>query len=231
LITGSLIFCGGEYMLLSGHLRNHVETVKVPATTKSSGRSSFRPFPVRLVLVIVIITAIIATARLTGAKHYFTTENVSAFVQNAGMWGYLLFIVIFTIGEMLHVFGLIFVAAGVYAFGQARGLMLGLLGGVTAVSVSFLFMRAIGGMAFTRINRPWVQKMLQSLDRRPIRTVFVLRLFLIMHPSLNYLLALTHIRFRDYFIGSVVGLIIPISLFVIFFHWLISYLPYMRWLW
>jgi uncharacterized membrane protein YdjX (TVP38/TMEM64 family) len=96
----------------------------------------------------------------------------------------------FSIGELMHVFGLIFVAAGVYAFGRTAGLIMGLIGGITAVSVSFLFMRAIGGMAFTRIDRPLVRNILGRLDAMPIRSVIILRLILIMNPSLNYMLAL-----------------------------------------
>ncbi len=115
-------------------------------------------------------------------------------------------------------------AAGVYAFGKFTGLILGIVGGTIAVCVSFLVMRTVGGRAFTRIDKPWVVRMLQRLDAHPIRTFAILRLVFIMYPSLNYILALTSIRFRDYMIGSAIGLVIPISVFVIFFDWLVALL-------
>jgi uncharacterized membrane protein YdjX (TVP38/TMEM64 family) len=178
----------------------------------------------RLIIVAACIAALIAFGRITGAHHYLTPENVRDVLQNAGLWGYVLFIVIFSVGELLHVFGLIFVAAGVYAFGRTEGLVLGLIGGIVAVCVSFLFMRSVGGKAFTQIDLPWVQNILMKLDSRPIRTVIILRLVFILHPSLNYLLALTSISFRDYLIGSAIGLVAPISFFVFLFDRLVGWL-------
>lgn len=183
-----------------------------------------KPVHLRLILAVVLIVILIAAGKITGAHQYFTPDKVQDLVQDAGIWGYVLFIIIFSIGELLHIFGLIFVAAGVYAFGEFAGLLLGIVGGTIAVCVSFLVMRTVGGRAFTRIDKPWVVRILQRLDTKPIRTVIILRLVFIMYPSLNYLLALTSIRFRDYLIGSVVGLIIPISVFVFFFDWLVGVL-------
>jgi uncharacterized membrane protein YdjX (TVP38/TMEM64 family) len=178
----------------------------------------------RLILAVAFIVILAAAGRLTGVRQYFTPENVRGLVLNVGIWGYVLFIVVFSVGEVLHVFGLIFVAAGVYAFGRTTGLIMGIIGGIVAVSVSFLVMRGIGGSAFTRVDRPWVQGMLKKLDQMPVRIVIVLRLIFIMNPSLNYLLALTSIRFRDYLIGSAIGLVAPISIFVFCFDWLVNVL-------
>jgi uncharacterized membrane protein YdjX (TVP38/TMEM64 family) len=183
-----------------------------------------KPAHMRFILAAILIVSLIAAGKITGAHQYFTPDKVQDLVQNAGIWGYVLFIVIFSIGELLHVFGLIFVAAGVYAFGQIAGLVLGIMGGTVAVCVSFLVMRTVGGRAFARIEKPWVVRMLRSLDLHPIRTVTVLRLVFVLYPSLNYLLALTSIRFRDYLIGSAIGLVIPISVFVLFFDWLVGLL-------
>ena len=86
------------------------------------------------------------------------------------------------------------------------------------------FMRSVGGRAFTQIDLPWVQNILKKLDSQPIRAVIILRLVFIMHPSLNYLLALTSISFRDYLIGSAIGLVAPISFFVFLFDRLVGWL-------
>lgn len=181
-----------------------------------------RRFHIRIVLAAGLIAILFIIGRLTGADQYFTPENIRNLVQNTGIWGYVLFILIFAVGELLHIFGLIFIAAGVYAFGKTTGLVIGLIGAIVAVSVSFIVIRTVGGKAFTRIEKPWAVNMMNRLDKMPIRIVIVLRLFLIMHPSLNYALALTSISFRDYLIGSAIGLVIPVSAFVIFFDWLMN---------
>ncbi len=199
-------------------------TLNQPTHTAQEKPRSRNPFFIRIVLAVVLIACLITAGRITGAHQYFTPERVQDLVRNAGIWGYIFFILVFSLGELLHVFGLIFVAAGVYAFGRSTGLVLGIVGGTVAVCVSFLVIRTVGGRAFTRIERPWVVRMLQRLDAHPIRTVAILRLVFIMYPSLNYLLALTSIRFRDYLIGSAIGLVIPISVFVLFFDWLVGLL-------
>ncbi len=158
-------------------------------------------------------------------QQYFDLHALRRSIAAAGAWGYLLYVVLFILGELIHIFGLIFVAAGVYVWGQKTGFLLAMIGGTASVCVSFLLVRAIGGKAFAGIQKPWVQRVLLKLNQKPIRSVIVLRTFLLLHPSLNYLLALTNIRFRDYAIGSVMGLVTPIALFVLFFDWLMKKLP------
>ena len=56
-----------------------------------------------------------------------------------------------------------------------------------------------------------MQKAMDKLERRPVRTVAALRVALIVSPPLNYALALSPIRFRDYFAGSAMGLAAPVA--------------------
>lgn len=49
--------------------------------------------------------------------------------------------------------------------------------------------------------------------RTSIVTVVVLRLLLFMTPAVNYALALTPLRFRDFLLGSAIGLIPGVILF------------------
>lgn len=94
------------------------------------------------------------------------------------------------------------------------------LAGVGSVCFSFLIVHSIGGRALSEIERPFVRRTLSRLDERPIRTVVVLRLMLWLSPALNDSLALSDIRFRNYLIGSFLGLIPPIGGAAIFFEWL-----------
>ncbi len=65
--------------------------------------------------------------------------------------------------------------------------------------------------------------LLSKLDERPILVVFLIRLVFWIAPPLNYALALTKIRFRDYMIGSVAGLILPVFGLSFLFEWVIGY--------
>jgi uncharacterized membrane protein YdjX (TVP38/TMEM64 family) len=59
------------------------------------------------------------------------------------------------------------------------------------------------------------------LDDHPIRTVFLLRLVFWMSPPLNYGLAMTEIRLRDYLVGSGAGLVAPIAGLCVAFHYIL----------
>ncbi len=179
---------------------------------------------VRLVLVILLFTGLIIAGKFTGIGDYFSEENVRQTIEAAGYWGYVLYFVFFAVGIFIHVPGLIFVAAGVFAYGKVIGLILGLLGGNISVWISFFIVRKIGGKAFTEIDKPWVKRLLEKLDERPIRTVIILRLIFFMAPALNYMLALTSVRFRNFLVGSFFGLLIPITTFVLFIDWIMKHL-------
>ena len=58
------------------------------------------------------------------------------------------------------------------------------------------------------------------LDAQPIRSVVLLRVLFQTVPALNYALALSGIRFRQYLTGTLLGLPLPILLYCLFFDYL-----------
>jgi uncharacterized membrane protein YdjX (TVP38/TMEM64 family) len=62
------------------------------------------------------------------------------------------------------------------------------------------------------MERPWLRLAMLRLETRPIATVAVLRLVFFMLPALNYVLALTPVRFRDFVVGSALGLVPGVAL-------------------
>lgn len=172
----------------------------------------------RGLIVMVALLAIFVAAILSGAFKDVDPEQIRQTVVDAGPWGVLLFILLFTLGELVHIPGMVFIAGGVLAYGRTGGFAVGLLGAVFSVAVSFLLVRAFGGQALHKIKYKRVQQILSKLDERPVGTVFVLRSVLWLAPALNFALAMSRVRFRDYLIGSTLGLLIPIAGVVLFFE-------------
>ena len=137
------------------------------------------------------------------------------------MWGVLLFLLLFVGAHVAHLPGMVFVAAAVLSWGRLWGGALGWLGAVLAVSASFLLGRAVGGRV--QSQRPLVQKLFQLLEKRPIRTVIALRTIFWMAPAINIGLALSPLRFRDFVIGSTIGLFAPILVLTLFLDRLIAW--------
>jgi hypothetical protein len=66
----------------------------------------------------------------------------------------------------------------------------------------------------------------ERVDAAPLSTVFMLRCFFFMSPAATVALALSHVRLRTYFVGSALGLILPITLGVLFSEQALTFLGY-----
>jgi uncharacterized membrane protein YdjX (TVP38/TMEM64 family) len=176
----------------------------------------------RLAILVAVIVALIVVRYTTSFGASLSTARIRDLVQHAGAAGFGLFVVAFAVGELLHVPGMVFVAAAVMAWGRVAGGALSYVAALVSVSFGFFVVRAIGGQPLEAIKHPRVRAVLARLDSRPILTVALLRLFLWLAPTVNYALALSSIRYRDFAAGSAIGLIIPVTiavaLFGIWFH-------------
>lgn len=165
----------------------------------------------RLAVLVAVTVVLLVAGRTSGLSGYFSADRLRAVTHAAGVWGPLVFVLVFCVGELVHVPGVVFVAAAVLAYGPAFGGALAFAGAVVAVSVSFVIVRGIGGRPLAAIRWPFARRVLSRLEERPIRTILLLRLLLWMAPQLNYALALSNVRFRSYLLGTALGLIAPIA--------------------
>src|SRR5215813_13991768 len=186
--------------------------------------TSAAPWRARLRLIAALALALLlfGIGRALDLQQHLTVESLRATMASAGTAGAALYVIAFCLGELLHVPGLVFVAAGVLAYGPALGGPLAFLGAVASVSVSFWIVRAVGGRPLGELQTRWVRRALAQLDARPIVTIALLRLVLILAPPLNYALALSQVSFAHYFLGSVLGLVAPIALAVTLFDYLMA---------
>jgi len=110
--------------------------------------------------------------------------------------------------------GAAFLIGARVAYGPGMGFVWAYLGALAAITLSFVIVRAVGGQALGEIRWAPMRKALAKLDERPVRTVVILRSVLMLAPPLNYALAMSRVRFRDYFTGSAIGLAAPVALWV-----------------
>lgn len=193
-----------------------------PRPPRGEGDEARRPRPGRrLLAVAVAVLALLLVARLSGLADRspeVLVGELRALVLSWGAGGALLFVVLFAVGELLQIPGLVFVAAAVLSYGRLHGGLLAYFAGLVSVSVSFAVFRALGGAALADLERPWLRKVLGRLRERPVRTIATLRAVLLLSPPLNAALALSRVRFRDYLAGSALGLLPPVAGFVLLFE-------------
>ncbi len=165
----------------------------------------------RLAALAALAVGLIVIGKTTGLSAYFSTERIRTVTNAAGLWGPIVFVLFFCVGELVNVPGVVFVAAAVVAYGRTGGGALAFVGALAAVSVSFVIVRRIGGKPLAAIRWPLARRILLRLEQRPVRTILLLRLLLWMAPQLNYALALSNVHFRSYLVGTALGLLAPIA--------------------
>lgn len=175
------------------------------------------PRPWRLLALAGVLVATVVLGRALGIGEWLSVEGVRRTVEAYGLLGVAAFVVLFAVGELLHVPGLVFVAAAVALWGPALGGGAAAVGALVSLVTSFVVVRGVGGSHRPEVRWAFVQRLLSGLERRPIATVAFLRAVLILSPPVTYALALSPVRFRDYLVGSAVGLVPPLSIAVVVF--------------
>jgi uncharacterized membrane protein YdjX (TVP38/TMEM64 family) len=198
---------------------------EAPPTPEAKGQSAparGRGAAWRVLALVALIAGLLAAGHATRAGEILSREHVRALMLELGARGFVAYVVIFALGELLHVPGMVFVAAAMLAYGRGAGFAAGLVGSLVSVSTSFWVVRLVGGQPLTEIRSPLLLRVLRRLEQRPVATVALLRIVLWLTPALNYTLAMSPLRFRDYLFGSALGLLPPLAVAALAFDWLFS---------
>jgi uncharacterized membrane protein YdjX (TVP38/TMEM64 family) len=173
-------------------------------------------------LLLVLVTLMVA-AVWVARRFDLSAERISNAAESLGWWAPPAFVAAFTLGGVLQLPGLAFIVGARLAFGPFVGAILAYGGAVSAVTAPFLLARSTG-LSLSRAGRskrPSIARLLARVETHPIQSVVLLRLLLWLSPPLNYALALTTIRTRDYVVGSALGLL-PVILVLTFAIGLVS---------
>lgn len=165
------------------------------------------PSRTRLVVLGVLFVLLFVVGYALDVPAYLTQERIEGMVEAAGPWGFFVFAALFAVGELAHVPGIAFIIVGSILWGPWAGAAISYASALVSVSVAFAIVRRVGGQPLAAMERPWLRLAMLRLETRPVTTVAVLRLVFFMLPALNYVLALTPVRFRDFLIGSAIGLV------------------------
>ena len=157
-----------------------------------------------------------------GLTEMVSIESLQVWMQAAGPLGVLGFVVAFAVGNLLSLPGLVFIIASLLAYGKVSGALVAMRGSLAALTLNFWMVRLVGGTPKSA-PKGRAARILGRLKDRPVGTVFLLRNFMLLSPPLNYALALSSIRYRDYMVGSTLGLLAPIGLYAVFLDRLVSW--------
>lgn len=173
---------------------------------------------VRFIILVLFIAAAFITVKFLGLGDYLDRERLRAWVDGFGVWGPVVYVLIYSIAPSLMMPGLALTVAGGVLFGPVLGSVYVMIGATIGASVAFLVARYMG--------RKWVEGMVkggrfEELDRRVEeegwKIVAITRLIpLFPFNFLNYAFGLTRIRFLHYLIASFIFMMPGAVAYVVF---------------
>ena len=173
------------------------------------------PRLLRAALVVVVIAAVLTAMRRFHLTDHLTIERMRALIVGAGPLGLLVFIGIFISGFFLPGPEMLSVAFGGVLFGTLWGFVYSWIACVVGTALPFILVR-YGAQEWAQRalhdRFPRVRALDDRLVHHGVLTVALLRLVFLLAPPLNWSLGATRVRFRDYVLGTGIGILPGVGL-------------------
>ncbi|MCG8391530.1 MAG: VTT domain-containing protein [Pseudomonadales bacterium] len=171
----------------------------------------------RLIMLAMILALVLIAVELTGLREQLSLSFLRSQLEANPVTGFVVFVLVFVIGNLIQLPGWLFLAAAILALGTVMGGLATYVAACVSCLATYVLVRGLGGSALREIQSPLARRILAQLDRHPVRSVALLRLLFQTMPALNYTLALSGVRLRHYMIGTLLGLPLPLLVYCLFF--------------
>jgi uncharacterized membrane protein YdjX (TVP38/TMEM64 family) len=163
----------------------------------------------RLLIFILLVAGLFIVVRVFNLQEYFREDRLRQFIAAWGMWGPLIYLLVWTIAPSLFLPGLPITIAGGILFGPVWGIIYTAFGATAGASLAFLVARYLA--------RDWVGAKLSGsklarLDEKVAQQGWKIVAFTRLIPFipfflLNYAFGLTRISFWPYAIATFFGML------------------------
>ena len=178
----------------------------------------------RLLAVVLFLGLLFAVFELSGLRAHFNLEFLRQQIDDHLLGGLMIFILLFSLGNLIQIPGWIFLAAAVLALGRTNGGLATYVAATVSCVMTFFLIRVVGGDALRKMDNQFIARTLRHMDVHPLRSIVIARTLFQTAPPLNYALAMSGIRFRQYLVGTLLGLPLPIFLYCVLFDYLEQWL-------
>jgi uncharacterized membrane protein YdjX (TVP38/TMEM64 family) len=186
----------------------------------------------RLLLATGVVAALFAAWR-SGAFAWMTHENIHRLLGESGAWGPALYVLAFALLEPFGVPGAVFVLPASLAWPTELAVAMSVLGATGAGVTSFVLARGVLGDKFEQRLPARLRLFTATAREHPLRTVIAVRVLFGLAAPAHWALALSGVRFAPFVIGSLIGFVPPMTLFVVFGRAAIEWLEQQQdgWIW
>jgi uncharacterized membrane protein YdjX (TVP38/TMEM64 family) len=174
--------------------------------------------PLKPLIFILLLAAVIITVRVFHLDQYLEKERLRQFVAGYGVWGPVIYLIIWTLAPPLFLPGLPITLAGGVLFGPFWGVVYTIFGATAGATLAFLVARYLAG--------DWVAAKLQgtklaSLDEKVAKEGWEIVAFTRLIPIfpfflLNYAFGLTRIPLTHYVLATFFGML-PVTAAYVYF--------------
>jgi uncharacterized membrane protein YdjX (TVP38/TMEM64 family) len=179
------------------------ETRSDPSAAKARRRFD-RSLATRMLLLAVLILPL-GWALHEDMLAQLDVESLERLIRRSGVWGPVLYVLLFALLEPFGVAGIVFVIPASLVWPAPTAILLSWIGAVAAGLVGLTFARTVG--------REWVQSRLpdrfrrfdERLATRGVVTVAIVRLVFAMAPPGHWALGLSHVSVPAFLLGSAIG--------------------------
>ena len=170
----------------------------------------------KAVFLLVFIVAAIIVVRFTPVKNYLSAEALGRFLETAGFWAPVVFMMIYTVGVCLFLPGTLLTGLGAAIFGAYWGFVYVWFGAMIGASMAFWIGRTLGRDFAASLIGDRLQKYDDAIERNGFATVLYLRLVYFPFTPMNFGMGLTKVHFWDYVFGTGLGIIVGTFIFTFF---------------
>ena len=171
---------------------------------------------IKAVALVAFIATAVVIMRFTPVRDHISAAALGRFLDAAGFWAPLVFMVFYAVGVCLFVPGTLLTGIGGAIFGPYRGFVYVWFGAMLGASAAFWIGRTLGRDFAAQLIGDRLKKYDDAIERNGFATVLYMRLVYFPFTPMNFGMGLTKVRFRDYFAGTGLGIIVGTFIFTFF---------------
>ncbi len=161
----------------------------------------------KAIVFALFLAAMITLFRFTPVRQYISPDYLRGLVNSFGPWGPLVFVLLYAGGICLFLPATLFTGLGALLFGTLYGFLYNELGALLGASLAFFIGRYLGRDFAAGLIGDRLKKYDDRIAANGFATVLYLRLVFFPFTPLNFGMGLTRVTFREYFFGTLLGII------------------------
>lgn len=173
-------------------------------------------------ILVAFIMVAITIVRFTPVKGYLTPEALRNFLDMAGFWAPIVFMIFYAVGICLFIPGTLLTGLGAAIFGPYWGFVYVWIAAMLGATAAFWIGRTLGREFAATLIGDKLKKYDDFIERNGFAATLYMRLLYVPFTAMNFGMGLTRVRFRDYFFGTGLGIMVGTFIFTFFIGTLVE---------